>query len=354
MKDRMYCRFILSIVLMALLTACGNDAGSKAGSEETQSKTPGKEENRAGPDRPECVAPSAPGGGFDLTCKLAQKGLMEQGLLSRPMRVSYQPGGIGAVALNTVVAQRSTDGDLIVAFSGGSLLNLAQGKFGRYTEDDVRWVAASGIDYGMLAVRADSPFRNLADLIAALKTDPSSVVFGSGGTVGSQDWMKSAIIARAAGIDYRAMRYVPFEGGGEAQIALLGGHIQAYSGDISEVQGMLEGGKLRVLAVMADERLPEPFASVPTAREQGFDVSWPIIRGYYTGAKVSEEQYQWWVKSFDTLMADPAFDALRQELGMFPYAKTGTELDAVIKDRMVRYRELANEFGLTAESAKSE
>lgn len=337
-------RFIIIAAASALLAACGNDSGSSTGSKEIYT----------GPDRPECVAPSAPGGGFDLTCKLAQKGLLEQELLSRPMRVSYQPGGIGAVAMNTVVAQRSSDSNLIVAFSGGSLLNLAQGKFGRYTENDVRWIAASGIDYGMIAVRTDSPYQNLAELIAALKLDPATVVFGAGGTVGSQDWMKSAIIAKEAGIDYRSMRYVPFEGGGEAQIALLGGHIQAYSGDISEVQGMLEGGKLRVLAVMSDERLPDPFSNVPTAREQGYDVSWPILRGYYTGANVSEEQYQWWLSSFDTMMADPRFDQLRQELGMFPYAKTGAALDAVIKDRMARYRELVADFGLAAEPAEGD
>ncbi len=303
------------------------------------------------PERPECIAPSKPGGGFDLTCKLAQKALLESGILDRPMRVTYQPGGIGAVSYNTVAAQRSDDSNLIVAFSGGSLLNLAQGKFGRYSEDDVRWVAATGIDYGMLAVRADSPFDNLAQLIESLKQDPTAVVFGAGGTVGSQDWMKSALIARAAGVDYRAMRYVPFEGGGEAQTALLGGHIQAYSGDISEVQGLFEAGELRVLAVMSDERLPEPFENIPTAREQGYEFSWPILRGFYTGANVSDAAYAWWTKNFDTIMADPEFNRLRREFGMFPYAKTGEQLDAEIKKRMEHYRELVNEFGLNEAEA---
>lgn len=332
-------KHILSTVIISMLLA-----GCSADRDDAQS-TSGEV---AGPERPECIAPSKPGGGFDLTCKLAQKGLIQLNLLSTPMRVTYQPGGIGAVAYNTVVAQRPDDGDLIVAFSGGSLLNLAQGKFGRYSENDVRWVAAEGIDYGMLAVRADSPYQTLPDLIEALKQDPSSTVFGAGGTVGSQDWMKSAIVARAAGIDYRAMRYVPFEGGGEAQTALLGGHIQAYSGDISEVQGMLEGGKIRVLAVMADSRLPAPFDQVATAKEQGFDVTWPILRGFYVGPKVSESDYQWWVHRFETLMADPRFDQMRLEAGMFPYAKTGAELDVVIKERMAHYRELVEEFGLSA------
>jgi putative tricarboxylic transport membrane protein len=270
---------------------------------------------------------------------------MQMGLLPSPLRISYQPGGIGAVAYNSVIAQRGEDRNLIVAFSGGSLLNLAQGKFGRYTEDDVRWVAAVGIDYGMLAVRSDSPFQDLPSFINAVKADPKSIVFGAGGTVGSQDWMKSAIIAREAGIDYRQMRYVAYEGGGEAQTALLGGHIQAYSGDISEAQGLLESGHLRVLAVMSENRLPPPFDQVPTAKEQGFHVVWPIVRGFYTGPEVSNDSYQWWVSRFDKMMSDERFDDLRQEFGMFPYAKTGAALGVVIKERMAHFRELAADFG---------
>ena len=295
-------------------------------------------------DRPECIAPAKPCGGFDLTCKLAQQGL--QDLLPGPMRVTYMPGGIGAVAYNTIIAQRPDDSNAIVAFSGGSLLNLAQGKFGRYNENDVRWLAAIGSDYGMIAVRDDSPHQDLNALIDALKADPTAVVFGAGGTVGSQDWMKSVLIARAAGVDYKAMRYVPFEGGGEAQTALLGNHIQAYSGDISEVQGMLEGGQLRVLAVMSDERLPAPFDQVPTAKEQGHDVTWPIIRGFYVGPEVNDDDYNWWVDTFNTMLAAESFGPLRQERGLFPFNLTGAELDTFVKERVNFYRTLASDFGL--------
>ena len=322
---------LIPLIIVLLLAACSDNGGEATGTS---------------PTHPECIAPSKPGGGFDLTCKLAQKGFMESKLLSQPLRVSYQPGGIGAVAYNTIVTQRADDNNLIIAFSGGSLLNLAQGKFGRYTENDVRWVASIGSDYGMIAVRGDSPYHSLADLVGALKKDPAAVVFGAGGTVGSQDWMKSVLIAREAGVDYRAMRYVAFEGGGEAQTALLGGHIQAYSGDISEVQGMLESGRLRVLAVLSDERLPAPYDRVPTAKEQGYDVTWPIIRGFYTGPKVSGAAYRWWVQRFDKLVADPHFATLRHQLGMFPYHKTGADLDAVIKARMAHYRSLVKDFGL--------
>jgi putative tricarboxylic transport membrane protein len=65
-------------------------------------------------DKPECIVGAKPGGGFDLTCKLAQQALQDQKLIKEPMRATYIPGGIGAVAMNTVVAQRPADGNVIV------------------------------------------------------------------------------------------------------------------------------------------------------------------------------------------------------------------------------------------------
>jgi putative tricarboxylic transport membrane protein len=300
----------------------------------------------AAPAKPECIAPAKPGGGFDLTCKLAQAGLQNGKYLDAPIRITYMPGGIGAVAYNTVIAQRPDEGGTIVAFSGGSLLNLAIGKFGRYNVNDVKWMAAIGADYGAVTVRADSPYKTLKDLITTLKADPTKVVMGAGGSVGSQDWMKSALVAKAAGVNYKNMRYVAFEGGGEALTALLGGHVQAYFGDASEVGEYLRAGKVRVLAVFSDARLPGALANVPTAKEQGYDVEWPIIRGFYLGPKVSDADYQWWTGTFDKMMVTPEFAKLRAAQGLFPFALTGAKLDAFVKERVKKYGELATEFGL--------
>ncbi len=299
------------------------------------------------PRRPECIAPAQPGGGFDLTCRLAQEGLKQSGALKSAMRIVYMPGGIGAVAYNNVVAQKPSEGGNIVAFSGGSLLNLAQGKFGKYNENDVRWLAAIGTDYGVAVVRKDSPYQDLKSLMQAFKDDPTKVVLGAGGTVGSQDWMKAALTARAAGVDYKKMRFVAFEGGGEAVTALRGGHIQAYMGDAAEAFTMLEGGApIKVLAVFNDKRLEGKFKDVPTAKEQGFDIEWPIIRGYYVGPKVSDEDYNFWIDAFKKMTAHPEFAKLREQQGLFPFDKTGAELDAYIKERVEAYRKLADSFGL--------
>lgn len=298
------------------------------------------------PSRTECIAPAKPGGGFDLTCKLLQVTLQETQQIKTPMRVTYMPGGVGAVAYNAIVAQRPAEPGTVVAFSGGSLLNLSQGKFGRYSVDDVKWLAAVGTDYGMVAVRSDSPYKNLGDLLKAMKDDPNKVVIGAGASIGSQDWMKTALLARDAGIDPRKMRYVAFEGGGEPVTALLGNHIQVVSGDISEMVPHLQAGKLRVLAVMSDKRLPGVLADVPTAKEQGVDVVWPIIRGFYLGPKVTDAEYQWWEDAFRKMSQTAEFKHQRDLRGLFEFNLFGKELDSYVKQQVADYREKAKSFGL--------
>ncbi|HEY8605964.1 MAG TPA: tripartite tricarboxylate transporter substrate-binding protein [Noviherbaspirillum sp.] len=299
----------------------------------------------------ECVVPAKPGGGMDLTCKLARSGLeAAAGAGSRgidpALRIRYLPGGIGAVAWNSVVSQQRADAEALVVYSGGSLLNLAQGKYGKATEQDVRWVAALGADYGMIAVRSDSPWRTLDELLRALKRNPAKVTIGGGGTLGSQDWLKLAIIGKQAGIVPRSLRFVAFEGGGESFTALLAGHVQAVSGDVSEAALHAADGRIRVLAVLSDERLPGVLAGVPTAREQGFPISWPIIRGVYMGPDVSDAAYRKWVAAFDAAMKADGFDRLRAAHGLYPFAMTGDALTRHVARTVREYRAQADAFGL--------
>ncbi|ECR5710875.1 tripartite tricarboxylate transporter substrate binding protein [Salmonella enterica subsp. enterica serovar Kentucky] len=298
------------------------------------------------PSRTECIAPAKPGGGFDLTCKLIQVSLLETGAIEKPMRVTYMPGGVGAVAYNAIVAQRPGEPGTVVAFSGGSLLNLSQGKFGRYGVDDVRWLASVGTDYGMIAVRADSPWKTLKDLMTAMEKDPNSVVIGAGASIGSQDWMKSALLAQKANVDPHNMRYVAFEGGGEPVTALMGNHVQVVSGDLSEMVPYLGGDKIRVLAVFSENRLPGQLANIPTAKEQGYDLVWPIIRGFYVGPKVSDADYQWWVDTFKKLQQTDEFKKQRDLRGLFEFDMTGQQLDDYVKKQVTDYREQAKAFGL--------
>ncbi len=294
----------------------------------------------------ECIAPAKPGGGFDLTCRLAANSLKEAKLIEQPMLVKYLPGGTGAIAYNNIVGSRNQDPNIIVAASTGSALNLAQGKFGKYDENAVRWLAALGADFGVIVVNADSPWQNLDDLMQAWKKNPESVVIAGGGYIGAQDWMKASLLAKAAGIAPKQMRFVAYEGGGEALTSVLGGQTQLCPCDRSEMKGQLESGKFRILAVLADERLPDEFAQYPTAKEQGYDVTWPIWRGYYVPPDITEAEYQWWVDTITKLVETPEFKQELANRGLLPYVKIGKEYETMVKQQVKDFRESVKEIGL--------
>jgi len=297
-------------------------------------------------DGPLCVAPARAGGGFDLSCRLLQRAMAVVRPTEAPLRVTHMPGGIGAAAYNTFVTQRPAEGNTLVAFSGGSLLSLAQGRFGHHDANAVRWVGTLGMDYGVLAVRQESSYGHLHDLIDALKQNPAQVLFGGSGTIGGQDWMKAALVARMAGVAPRQFRYVGFEGGGEAYTALRTGYVSVLPGETSEAVAHGRGSTLRVLAVLAPSRLPGPLADVPTAREQGFDIVWPNVRGFYMGPQVADADYERWIEHLRQLHGRPEFARLRAEAGLYPFARFGEALHRYVYTAVIDYTRLAQQFGL--------
>jgi len=295
----------------------------------------------------ECVIPAKAGGGFELTCALARDALQ----VVRPARPAlsqrYLPGGIGALAFDRVATGRMGGSALLVAFSSGSLLNLAQGRFGAHPPTAVRWIATLGTDYGVIAVHRDSPFRSLTDVIAALRQAPSRVAFGAGGTVGSQDWVKAALLVRHAGGDPKTMRFVAFEGGGDALSALQGRHVDVFAGDAAEALKAIDGGAaVRLLAVLSQTRLGGALQGVPTAREQQVDLVWPTVRGVYLSADVPEAACQAWTDAFREAMASPAFAALRERHRLYPFSLSGAAVEAFVAAQLVRYRQVADDLGL--------
>ena len=295
----------------------------------------------------ECIAPSKPGGGFDLTCTLASQAIAKVRPAFAPLRTRYLPGGIGAVAFDRAATGRLDSHHALVAFSSGSLLNIAQGRFGPHPVDAVHWVATLGTDYGVVAVHPQSPFQTLSQLMQALRDSNQRMVFGAGGTLGSQDWMKAALLVRHAGRDPRHMRFVSFEGGGEAIKALVGGHINVFTGDAAEaMKAQAHGAKFRLLAVLSPARLPGALSQVPTATEQATPLVWPTVRGVYMAMGTPPALVSAWTTAFAQAHADPGYAALCQMHGLTPHRLTGAALETYVQARVEEYRQLARELGL--------
>lgn len=292
-----------------------------------------------------CVVPAKPGGGFDLTCQLLREALASP---PGPPAVVYHPGGIGALAYREVVQGLRPHPRELLAFSSGTLLNLAQGRFGPWRPERIRWVAGFARDHGVVAVHAASGWKTLGQLLDALRAAPSSVAFAAGGTIGSQDWMKAALLAQAAGVSHKSLRVVAFEGGGDALQALQGRHVQVLCGDAAELSlapGALAG--LRLLAVLSQQRLQGPLADVPTAVEQGIDVTWPILRGVYASADFPAAELQAWEERLRRALASADHQARVRGRGLQPLALSGTALEREVGEQLSRFGELAERFGVT-------
>ena len=295
----------------------------------------------------ECIAPANPGGGWDFTCRQAGKVLYDLKLVPGPMQVTNKAGGGGAIAFAEVVAKRNDENNLIVAASTATITRLAQGQYAGLTADQVRWLGAVGADYGIIAVAKDSPYKTLPELMDAIKADPTAIAIGGGSAVGGWDHLKVLIAAKAAGIDkLRSIKYVAFQGGGEAVTQLVGNHIQAFSGDISESLGFLESGDLRVLAVLAPERLPGNLADLPTAREQGIDALGANWRGFYGPGKMSDDAYAFWSQTLQDLYASDEWKKLMAENGLMPFGQSGTELTAFVDEQVAEIQTLSRNIGL--------
>ncbi|WP_277812200.1 Bug family tripartite tricarboxylate transporter substrate binding protein [Chromohalobacter canadensis] len=295
----------------------------------------------------ECIAPSDPGGGWDFTCRSVGNVMEELDLVPASVQTINMAGAGGGVAYAHTVSKRAGDDQLLVAASTATTTRLAQGQFQGLDADMVNWIGALGADYGVIAVSKDSPYQNLNELMDALKEDPRSVKFAGGSAKGGWDHLKVLIAAQAADVDnLPRIPYLSYNNGGEAMTQVVGGHVDAFTGDITEAQGFMESGDLRVLAVLADERLPGEFNDIPTAKEQGIDAVGPNWRGFYMPADISDEAKQYWIDAVDELYASDEWKKVMKNNGLMPFHVSGAEFEEFVHQQIQDIQSLSKEIGL--------
>lgn len=295
----------------------------------------------------ECIAPSDPGGGWDFTCRSVGNVLQELDLVPGNVQTINMAGAGGGVAYGHTISKRAGDEELLVAASTATTTRLAQGQFPDMTADMVNWIGALGADYGIIAVSADSEYDDLNELMDALKEDPRSVKFAGGSAKGGWDHLKVLIAAQAAEVEnLPRIAYLSYNNGGEALTQVIGGHVEAFTGDISEAQGFMESGDLKVLAVLSEERLPGDLSDIPTAREQGIDALGPNWRGFYMPADISDEAKQYWVDAMDTIYASDEWKNVMQQNGLMPFHMSAGEFETFVKDQIKDIEQLSTDIGL--------
>lgn len=333
---RRQCRSTATLLASTALLAVGLNTSALAA-----------EENFTPQGKTDCIAPAKPGGGWDFTCRSVARLLDGQNIIPAGMQTINVPGASGGVAFAHVKSKRHDDNKLIVAASSATTTRLGQHRYQGGKVNDVRWLVTLGADYGVIAVAADSPYQSLTQLLEAMKKDPKSVRFAGGDVAGGFDHLKVLMAARAAGItSLRALPYLAYDSGSVAITQVMGEHLEAFTGDMSEARGFVESGNLRLLAVFSEERLPGQYSNIPTAREQGIDVVAPNWRGFYLPGGASDAAFDWWETALNKVADSPEWQKTMQDNGLMPFHKSGKVLDTFITQQVSDVEQLSTDLGL--------
>jgi tripartite-type tricarboxylate transporter receptor subunit TctC len=219
------------------------------------------------PDRPvTMLAGYPPGGLVDIVARLVAEGMKAK--FPKGITVVNRPGAAGSVAV-AELARSAPDGYTIVLTPHSALVIAAQMQDLSYkTPDDYDPFINVVAYYPMIAVRTESEYKTIEDLVEDARKNPGKLRVGSPGE-GTSSHLNLEEFMRHTGTK---MIHVPFQGWGQSSPALLGGHIEALVAQPGELRGAVEGKRMRVLVNFRPQRL-QNFADVPTAKERGWDVA---------------------------------------------------------------------------------
>ena len=225
------------------------------------------------PNKPiELVVPFGAGGGTDVLARVVAEAAKKHS--SQPITVLNKPGATGGIGLSEVAAAKP-DGYKIamVTVEMAIIPHMGIAKFS--PENDFTPLVRLNADPVVLTVSADSPWKTIEDLVDAAKKSKDPLKFGNAGT-GGVSHLAAAALQQKIGTTFT---HVPFQGNAPAVVSLLGGHIDAVNASPSEVFSFVQSGKLRALAVLADQRIGGALAQVPTLKERKIDLAMGTWRG---------------------------------------------------------------------------
>jgi tripartite-type tricarboxylate transporter receptor subunit TctC len=223
------------------------------------------------PTRPvELVVPAGAGGGTDVLARAFAEAAKKH--LPQPITVVNRPGASGMIGHGEMFNAKPDGYKLAVVFA--EIVIVPHLGLTKLSYEDFTPVARLNADPAAITVRTEAPWNTLEEFLAASKAKPGDLKMGNSGN-GSIWHLAHAALEDKVGVKYNP---IPFGGAAPAVLALMGGHVDAVAVSPGEVATHVAGGKLKTLAVMADQRL-KGFDKVPTLKERGIDLSIGTWRG---------------------------------------------------------------------------
>jgi len=223
------------------------------------------------PTKPvELVVPASAGGGTDALARAFSEAVKKH--FPQPMVVNDKPGASGVVGMSDVLNGKPDGYKVSVVIA--ELVILPHLGLSKFTYADFQPVARLNADPSAITVRTEAPWNTIEEFLAAAKAKPGEMKVGNSGN-GSIWHLAAAGLEDKTGVKFN---HVPYQGAAPGVVALLGGHIDAVAVSPGEVAAHVQGGKLKMLAVMSDQRL-KAFDKVPTLKERNIDLSIGTWRG---------------------------------------------------------------------------
>lgn len=281
----------------------------------------------------EFVVPNSAGGGNDLMARALAKILSDEKLVPTPVVVVNKPGGAQAVGMGYVAVTKGGDPHTLALISTGSQVTPLTVPNARGVRD-VQPIAILTADDFFLIVRAQSGYTTAAQMVEAAKAKPRGVSIGIGGAT---DEMAVAVLETATGVKFNIVR---FGGTGEALTAVLGGHVDATTGNPIELLPQIQAGAVRGVAVFRPSRFPVA-PDVPTLAEQGIDApAYQAWRGVAMPKGAPAEAVAYWQDVFQRLTGTDAFERFVSTNVATAHVLTGDALTGYIDEQEKLYRRL--------------
>jgi putative tricarboxylic transport membrane protein len=327
--------FIAGLVLTT--TACSGSGGG-SGSNDTAVDYPTR--------TLQIMAPAGAGGGWDLTARTMQKALKDGNLVSGAVEVTNVTGAAGTVGLAQLATKHKGDPHQLMitglVMVGGIVTNKSAVDLGQTTP-----IATLTAEDEVIVVPASSPHRTLKDLVEAFKSDPASVKWG-GGSAGGTDQILVGLLAKAAGVDPKKMKYIAYSGGGETKAGLLSGDLTAAVSGASEFKDLVAAGKVRALAVSGAKAVDAGAGATPTIRDSGYDVELLNWRGIVAPPGISTGERAAVIALIDKLHGSEQWTQAMKQQGWTDFYRGGDEAKAFFDSEAKRIRDVLVEAGVVS------
>jgi tripartite-type tricarboxylate transporter receptor subunit TctC len=319
---------VVFLVCLSILAGCSQPASppsSNGGKSESTEEYPNKPV--------EIIVSWAPGGSTDLTARLISSLITPH--LGQSLVTVNRPGG-ATVPGHTEIAQAEPDG-YTIGLSWYAAYSLRTNTLEcPYTIDDVEYILGLVRQRNVIAVRKDSPFQTLDDLVKYAKEHPGELTFS---TPGASSWqhMIGAHFNQVAQIE---TTHVPYDGGRPAAVAAIGGHVDYVVGQPAEFYAELESGDIRMLAAMEKERIPA-VPDIPTATELGYEVAHPHMLIIVAPKGVPQDRIQKIHDSIKAVVETEEFNTLATNMNLEVEYMPGEEVEKEVRELHALYAELA-------------